>query len=364
MTTSTDNRPEDKAKPDKVTPGVEPLFYTKGLWLSLLIPLVFAGLLLSTALYGTEFTLSWTPQGFRNFYEYFKLPLAIATLSIPLGALTAAHHRSLQTFEQTKSQNQQNLFNNHIQHKKEFREFFEELRPFKDLDTFNSWEMYEAIFPQASEGIHEADPDIHKILDEIIFAQSQSISQFDLIETGEQTSSSAFSLAIGGFFMAGEIYKKIGVKLDLFSERYDKPEAFVIFFEDLFTVADGLISCCNFQYPSIPKEKRKKVQEENRELHQKAKAFTQREEIASIISDEISSQVEETGQLLYIPTNIQQIIVNKLFNDLFVDTKDTRRKEMDIILNSHLQIANDQEKQKFNEIREEFLTSLCKLSTY
>ena len=361
-TNSKDAERNDDLSDDKITPTVAPLFHTIGLWLSLFFPILLAVVVLVTAAWGSGLELEWSPAGLRTFYEYFKIPIALASLSIPLGALTAAHHRSLQTFEQTKKQNVQNLFNNHLQHKKEFREFFEEFRPFKHIETFNAWEMYETLFPLASEGNYAADPQIHKILNEILTAQNHSISQFDLIDSGQETPASLLGLAIGGFFMAGEIYEKIGAKLDLFSERYNKPNAYELFFGDLFVIADGLISCCNFQYPSIPKSKRKKIAEEHHVLLTKIDGYTKREEIASLIQEGLEKELEKSTELLFFPAELQFKVATRLSENLLLDTEERRKEELEAIIAHHLSFNSKKAEQEFLTIKNKAIQAISKLT--
>lgn len=68
---------------------------------------------------------SWnfTYQGFNNLLEYFKIPLGILALLIPIGAVYAANHRSEQTKQQLKLTEKQNLFTNYYKHLEEFEKY-------------------------------------------------------------------------------------------------------------------------------------------------------------------------------------------------------------------------------------------------
>jgi len=100
-----------------------------------------------------ETSLSWdlTPDGMNAFLNIFKLPIGIASLALPLAAVVAANHRSMQTAKQILEQNSQNIFSNHLEHRRYFGNFIEERKPFKG-QTVEVAALYETLFPNAVEG--------------------------------------------------------------------------------------------------------------------------------------------------------------------------------------------------------------------
>ncbi len=61
--------------------------------------------------------------GINNILNYFKVPLSILALEIPIIALIASNHRSVQTKEQISSSREQNLFANYYKHVEEFEKY-------------------------------------------------------------------------------------------------------------------------------------------------------------------------------------------------------------------------------------------------
>jgi len=57
------------------------------------------------------------------FYHAFQKPAIIFGLSLPIIALIANHHRSLQTYKQIETAKENNYFNNHLQHLEQFKKY-------------------------------------------------------------------------------------------------------------------------------------------------------------------------------------------------------------------------------------------------
>jgi hypothetical protein len=98
-------------------------------------------------------SLDWnlTPEGMNAFLNLFKLPIGIAGLALPLAAVVAANHRSMQTAKQILEQNSQNIFSNHLEHRRYFGNFIDERKPFKGA-KIEVAALYEMLFPNAVEG--------------------------------------------------------------------------------------------------------------------------------------------------------------------------------------------------------------------
>ncbi|MBW0147497.1 hypothetical protein [Marinobacter arenosus] len=142
------------------------LFKTVGFWLAIAPPLLIG---IGLAVYagiteGKVWTL--TTDGYNSFLKDFKLPIAIMGLSIPLGALAAAVHRSMQTSRQIIEQNQQNIFSNYLEHRKYFLDYVAEHAPFKRL-KISAPHLYQRLFPKSAEGpLEPANKSISEFLEE------------------------------------------------------------------------------------------------------------------------------------------------------------------------------------------------------
>lgn len=121
------------------------------------IPLLSAMVLSGIAILNTALSADWTLSGFNKFVELFKLPLGVASLSIPLGALVASHHRSVQSASQIYAQESQNVFSNFIKHKEYFGKYLDEEKILEGDFSFRAKDkkLYQALFPLAQKGKRE-----------------------------------------------------------------------------------------------------------------------------------------------------------------------------------------------------------------
>lgn len=102
------------------------LIFSSPFRLCILVPITISLSLILLTSHLEGLNLSISTDGFDLFLDKFKLPAAIAGLSIPLAAIAAAQHRSMQTQrqilltnEQIKIQETKNNFDTYINHKKE-----------------------------------------------------------------------------------------------------------------------------------------------------------------------------------------------------------------------------------------------------
>ena len=112
-------------------------------------------------IYMSKLSGNWnfTYSGFNNLLEYFKVPLGFLALTIPVGAIYAANHRSEQTKQQLALTRQQNLFTNYYKHIEEFEKFTSKrlesvlehvaFAEFQGLETtaFDTRHYHKALFP-------------------------------------------------------------------------------------------------------------------------------------------------------------------------------------------------------------------------
>lgn len=110
--------------------------------------------------YYSGLTLRLDYIGFNNFLTYFKVPLSICALNIPIVALLAANHRSEQTKEQIKISTSQNLFSNHYKHLEEFEKYYNSLACERVVKSTNVRKMHFVIFPNSRKGDYQIDLNI------------------------------------------------------------------------------------------------------------------------------------------------------------------------------------------------------------
>ncbi|MFJ3354562.1 hypothetical protein [Serratia liquefaciens] len=85
-------------------------------WLSILIPLLIS-LLLSIPLW-LQTKINISAEGYDDFLRIFKLPIGVLSLSIPLVAIVAHIHRTIQTAKQIELTNQKNITDRFFAHHK------------------------------------------------------------------------------------------------------------------------------------------------------------------------------------------------------------------------------------------------------
>ncbi|WP_444938703.1 hypothetical protein [Microbulbifer sp. JMSA002] len=106
---------------------------------------------LSIIVYGvicqnSNFSFDPSYDGWNRLFDYFKFPLSLAALSLPLTGLFAAHHRSSQMAETLKEASTQNVITKYYSHKKDFFELLEKIESEKEIKfKYNS--LYRALFP-------------------------------------------------------------------------------------------------------------------------------------------------------------------------------------------------------------------------
>lgn len=85
-------------------------------WLSILIPLTISIALSIPLWFETKINIS--ANGYGNFLQMFKLPIGVLSLSIPLVAIVAHIHRTIQTAKQIELTNQKNITDRFFSHHK------------------------------------------------------------------------------------------------------------------------------------------------------------------------------------------------------------------------------------------------------
>ncbi|CNF35126.1 Uncharacterised protein [Yersinia bercovieri] len=121
-------------------------------WLSILIPLVISILLCIPLWIHTTIDLS--PDGYGKFLDMYKLPIGILSLSIPLVAIVAHIHRTIQTSEQIKSARDKSKSDSFFSHHKFVIDAFSKIPP-KIIDSYeykieDPYSIYAYLFEDAS----------------------------------------------------------------------------------------------------------------------------------------------------------------------------------------------------------------------
>lgn len=91
-------------------------------WVATIIPLFASAILMAIISYYDNLSLGlWNSENIGIAYTHFKVPLVIASLAFPLGAVVIASHRSAQTLMMADLQSSQNRFANYFLHLDRFR---------------------------------------------------------------------------------------------------------------------------------------------------------------------------------------------------------------------------------------------------
>jgi len=123
-----------------------PLYCEWLFWASILVPILIGMLMILTTL-PTRYTFAWTADGFNHFLELSKLPLGIASLSIPLGTIAAVMHRSAQTSKQIELSLELSKNKDFKEHRNDFIDEFKGFLP-KECSV-NVNHLYKVFFPES-----------------------------------------------------------------------------------------------------------------------------------------------------------------------------------------------------------------------
>lgn len=228
----------------------KPLFKSIQFWVFTLSPIAIAlGIIWSTSHF-SEMKMQWNAEGLKTFYEYFKLPIAIFSLSIPLGALAASQHRSLQTAEQINQQARQNEFSNRISHKESFTQFFKDVAPFGSEKTNTAWEIYECLFPVEDVENLLPTPKVKEVIEEGLRFQSRILNRFHEAFASLNTPPDLIQAFIDLSSFRKGLYELIGHQLTV-NKIEEGRQPVTNLSELVVKLCLGLIDCANFQRPSI-----------------------------------------------------------------------------------------------------------------
>jgi hypothetical protein len=142
------------------------LIRSASFWLAVAIPIIAAAAVLIAVSEIGNLELSLSPQALKYTWDNLQPVFWLAGLSIPLGALAAAHHRSVQTAHQLVLQNSQNLFSNYYTHRAEYTKSLESFVTNKKhliesglINLLNSEALHRNIYPELR-SIGSAEPSL------------------------------------------------------------------------------------------------------------------------------------------------------------------------------------------------------------
>jgi hypothetical protein len=139
----------------------KPLFSQLGFLLALLLPIGISICLIISLVVVEDLCLKWSVEGFANFLTIFALPIGVASLSIPLVAVCASQHRSVQSAAQikaTQSQiqaaNSQNLLTNYYKHLEEFKKYIEDEVNKEEIGIkFSYRKLHKVVYKELKSGV-------------------------------------------------------------------------------------------------------------------------------------------------------------------------------------------------------------------
>jgi len=233
------------------------LFTSHAFWFAIIVPILSSASLILIASCLSELSPDFSAAGMRNFYELFKLPLALAGLSIPCAALVASHLRSIQTADQIKQQASQmqrqasqDAFSNYLEHRKQFLSFYDTVKPFKSELKLPSWKLYDVLFPEAHDAIFTINSNVKRIIkdiDDVAKELTEVVAKLDVHRTYEPGLT-----AMKAGTIAHNIYSLLGKQITNLSMASSVPmNRMHNLGEELLEITTGLVTCANFHNTEI-----------------------------------------------------------------------------------------------------------------
>jgi|TARA_R100000655_G_scaffold1316_14_gene5107 hypothetical protein len=139
---------------------------------------------------------------------FYKVPIGIMALLIPLLASLNSAHRSEQTRVQIETANSQNLFQNHFKHIEEFEKYIKTHIPFADI-LIGVRQIYNKLFPGSRDGNFETSYDLRCFITEKSVLIIRSFENFNV---SEFTNNEAERWLRSIFSSVTEIETYIGIK--------------------------------------------------------------------------------------------------------------------------------------------------------
>lgn len=247
----------------KMTPEAH-LFKTYAFWLAVTVPPAIAIAFILLAVCQTPLYWNPTAEGFKFFYDHFKLQIAIGSLAIPMGALVATHHRSMQTSKQIRTQQseikQQRIKDGialHAEHKKQFVDFMQDAKPFGKHSTINAWELYELLYPDSASHVLTLNDSVRDLVRRVKLDLEFEVSKLTEEDRGDIPPRNQVERSIEAVGTKHELFDLLGVDFspDLSTETPHLTELTLAIKE----ITQGVIDCANFQVQSIDRNASKAI---------------------------------------------------------------------------------------------------------
>ncbi|MGR5150210.1 hypothetical protein ACQKP8_27145 [Photobacterium alginatilyticum] len=154
------------------------------LWVVVSLITIISSVVFISIIVNTDLIWSFDANGFNLFLSYFKVPLSILALIIPIVALLAANHRSEQTREQIRISNSQNSFSNHYKHIEEFEKYL--ASHLHVLSVVNIRKAQRGIFPNTINGDFSISDAVKNDFDNECYNLMSIINQFSVGHKGSK----------------------------------------------------------------------------------------------------------------------------------------------------------------------------------
>lgn len=274
-------------------------------------------------------------------YRTLTIPFLLWSLSIPFTALVAGHHRSLQSRHQIQIQDQQNIFSNYVKHRELFIDFCEQTKALPE-GTKESNELYELIFPEASEGFLKPSDEVaprlqrrvENVYKHLITELDRSIEQGDFFLNSPPIKHEISRL--------GEIYKTFSKKDILASSQSFENDGLIIVRSSVLrmkALLTGLNSCCNFLRSYYPNTKAFTLEEITESIMIRIEALSPRfyalKQTREAIKRHTESEADETFRSLgsLLPESLEDIHNN---NQLYLLDAPELKSFLEEVLLQHL----------------------------
>jgi len=322
------------------------LFKTYAFWGAVITPLAVAIALILLAVYKTPLYFDPSAEGFKFFYEHFKLQIALGSLSIPLGALVATQHRSMQTAQQIRTQTEEIEKQKHkdgvalhADHKKQFVSFITEAKPFNGHYTKNAWELYEQLYPLSSSSDLVAAKTAIDLVKSAQHELARELAKLQDESNGEIAPRSEVERVFGALKISADIEDFLEADYEVDVDSLVPPLS-----EKAKWISDlmvGLIQCCNFQHQSIEASRAKYIRKLAQHVSTYEYMLDQRRKTAQLISATILENNDMDYQTLHEHTKSRlKAVISKELNQL---QNDSDIRELEIIIEHHLRNHNDKE---------------------
>ncbi|MEW8034830.1 MAG: hypothetical protein AB2817_02085 [Candidatus Thiodiazotropha sp.] len=111
----------------------------------------------------SDLFIDLTYEGFNNLFVFYRLPLTVLALIIPVIALIASNHRSEQTKAQILLASNQNVFSNYYKHIEEFEKYTSSHLAVNSIRIENTRTCHSILFPNATMGVYKISNDTYQL---------------------------------------------------------------------------------------------------------------------------------------------------------------------------------------------------------